>query len=186
MTRNKLIVLLALSTTVFTACQIGQPAERPLNTDGRPRVIKPATPVEEVLPVLKVSQKGQNSEFKLRSQTSRYLNDLKTELEITLSSSSQAYCQNEAPVLKEGEEQLKITIKAKDGKTAITKAEFAGNEAFEIFALRKTATLETKIPAESFESLKISDLNNAIVRGSLRIASEDLKMEGEYFTAICK
>ncbi len=190
MNRNKLISLLALSTIVLTACQMGQPPERPLNTGDRPRVTRttntPATPAEEVLPMLKITQKDQIGEFKLRSQTTRYLNEAKTELEISLSSSRLAYCQNESPELKEGEEQLKIIIKARDGKTAIPKAEFAKSTDYEISATRKSATLETKIPAENFESLKITDLNNAIVRGNLKIVTADLTMEGEYFTAICQ
>ncbi len=186
MRKHLSILIPVFSIFALTACQAGLPAERPLNQGDRPRVTYNTQPVEEVFPVLNVTQKDQKSEFKMRSQTSRYLNSSNTELEITLSSSAVAFCKNEAPTLKEGEEQLKFIIKSKDGKTPVGKTEFAKNEAYEISIMRKTPTLDTKIPADSLESFKITDLNNAIVRGHLKIAATDLTIEGEFFTAICK
>lgn len=192
------LTLLLLSAIVLTACQPALPPERPLNTGDRPRVTRGEEEIarEEVLPILSVERAGAKSELKLRSQTSRYLNAQNSALEITLTSSDLAYCQNENPALGEGEEELKITIRATDGQTPIGKIEFAGDDRFELSATYRgnappageTAAQPAEItlsPAD-FASLKVTDLNAAIVRGHLKIASADLSIEGEFFTAVCK
>lgn len=183
MINRKLIVTFILSALFLSACQNGTP-ERPVNTGDR-RNNTPEAPVEEVLPSLKVNAMGQASEMKLRSQTSRYLNDKKTELEIVLTSSKVAFCQNEKPTLLEGEEELRLTVKSKKN-TPVVAADYANNPDYEITAVRKTPSLETTFSPENFKSFKITDLNNAIVRGNINIAAKDMSIEGEYFTAICK
>lgn len=178
--------LLVLSIFILSACQPGLPPERPINTGDRPRVTRNTTPVEEVLPTFAVTSAETKSEMKLRSQTSRYLNAQSSVLEITLTSSRLAYCQNENPALGEGEEELKITIKSKDGKTAIVQDELANNDGIEIAGVYRNNQGDIPLQTSDFSSMKIIDLNSAIVRGNLQIATTDLSIEGEFFTAICK
>jgi hypothetical protein len=185
MNNRSLIIIFALASIALTACQGGTP-ERPINTAGDRRNEKPEVPIEEVLPSLKINAQGQASELKLRSQTSRYLNEAKSELEIVLTSSKVAFCQNEKPELLEGEEEVRLTVKSKDGKKAVVAADYANNADYEISAVRKTPAGETTFSPENFKSFKVTDLNNAIVRGNINIVAKDMSIEGEYFTAICK
>lgn len=136
MKSTNIFSLLVLSSILLSACQPALPPERPLNTGDRPRVTRgqPEVVREEVLPTLTIARGEAKSEMKLRSQTSRYLNAQNTALEITLTSSDLAYCQNENPALGEGEEELKIIIRSKDGKTPVDKIEFAGDDRFELSA----------------------------------------------------
>jgi len=186
MTKNKLLSLLALSAVLLSACQPVQPADTTGNPDVNSKTAATVTQYDEVLPVLKVTDQGQAGDFKLRSQTSRYPSGAKTEMQITLTSSPVAYCQNESPVLKAGEESLLITIKAKNGKTPVSKAELANNAAYDLSGIYQNAAGEVKLAAADFTSLKITDLNGAIARGSLKISASNLQIEGEFFTAICQ
>lgn len=211
MKSTNIFSLLVLSSILLSACQPALPPERPLNTGDRPRVTRgqPEVVREEVLPTLALTQGEAKSEMKLRSQTSRYLNAQNTALEITLTSSDLAYCQNENPALGEGEEELKITIRAKDGQTPIEKIEFAGDDRFELSATYRSnkpapagqtetsaadnesaqpsaAPADVTFSGADFTGLKITDLNAAIARGHLSITSTDLSVEGEFFTAVCK
>lgn len=179
---NKLIFALAFTLIAFSACQTPSQPEHVVKFD---RNID-KTPVEEVLPFLKITQGANQSELKLRSQTSRYLNPEKSAIEITLSSSKTAFCENQAPALKEGEAELKITVKAKDSKKAIAKEDLIKDTDFETSATYKTSTGEITISGDQFKSLSISDLNAAILRGNIQISAKDFAVEGEYFTAICK
>jgi hypothetical protein len=186
MNNKVLFALLALSLTLFSACQSPSVPEPLLNQGDRPRVTRGNTSTEQIYPVLKMEQSGQAGEFKLRSQTSRYLSDDKTTLEIILTSSDLAFCKNESPELKAGEQEIRFTVKSKDGKTPVAKEELANNSRFEISGVYKTTAGEVKLDGASFESLKLTDLNNAIVRGILKINSAGLKLDGEFFTAICR
>jgi hypothetical protein len=211
MKSTNIFSLLVLSSILLSACQPALPPERPLNTGDRPRVTRgqPEVVREEVLPTLTIARGEAKSEMKLRSQTSRYLNAQNTALEITLTSSDLAYCQNENPALGEGEEELKIIIRSKDGKTPVDKIEFAGDDRFELSATYRSnkpapaGQTETSAPdnesaqpsaapadvtfsGADFAGLKITDLNAAIARGHLSITSADLSVEGEFFTAVCK
>ncbi len=179
---NKLIFALTFTLIILSACQAPLEPEHVVKFDRN----TDKTPVEEVLPVLKVTQGPDHSELKLRSQTSRYLNAEKSAIEITLSSSKIAFCENQAPALKEGEAELKITVKAKDGKKAISKADLSKDADLEITAVYKTPSGEINISGDQFKSLAISDLNEAILRGNIQVSAKDFAIEGEYFTAICK
>ena len=64
---NKLIFALAFTLIAFSACQTPSQPEHVVKFD---RNID-KTPVEEVLPFLKITQGANQSELKLRSQTSR-------------------------------------------------------------------------------------------------------------------
>ena len=179
---NKLIFALAFTLITLTACQAPSQPEHVVKFDRN----TDKTPVEEVLPVIKITQGPNHSDLKLRSQTSRYLNAEKSAIEITLSSSKTAFCENQAPALKEGEAEIKITVKAKDGKKAIVKEDLSQDADFETSATYKTPAGEIMISGDQFRSLSISDLNAAILRGNIQISAKDFAVEGEYFTAICK
>lgn len=179
---NKLIFALAFTLITLSACQTPSQPEHVVKFDRN----TDKTPVEEVLPVIKITQGPNHSDLKLRSQTSRYLNAEKSAIEITLSSSKTAFCENQAPALKEGEAELKIIVKAKDGKKAITKEDLSKDTDFESIATYKTTAGEVTISGDQFKSLSISDLNAAILRGNIQISAKDFSVEGEYFTAICK
>lgn len=185
---NKYIIpLLVFSALVLSACQPALPPERPINNGDRPKVTKENTPpVEEVLPILAITFGEEKTEMKLRSQTSRYLGTQEAALEITLTSSKLAYCQNENPALGEGEEELKITVKSKDGTTPVDKGELAGNDQFEISGTYRNNLGDVQFQTTDFSSLNISDLNTAIVRGHIQIKTIDRSIVGEFFTAICK
>ena len=200
--KKHLILVLLISGLALAACETTLEPERPLNTGDRPRITNGNR--EEVLPMLSITQNGTESEMKLRSQTSRYLNEKKSILEINLTSSNLAYCQNENPALGEGEEELKITIKSKDGNTPIEAMQFVDDDRFELTAnyrSNKKANSEhstsnstdmsvtpTNIAFQSadFTNLTITDLSAAIARGELKISTENINIEGEYFTAICQ
>ncbi len=183
--KHKLILMLSLGLALvsLTACQ-----DSDVNTGfvGRQKAPVETRPDEEILPTLQIVEQGKASKMVLRSQTSSYLNEQKSALEIELTSSKVAFCQNEEPPLQTGEESLKIIIKAKDPKTTIAKGEFADNPDYQLTAIRKTASGETTLDSEQLKSFKITDINNAIVRGNLNVASPDLDISGEYFTAICQ
>lgn len=179
---NKLIFALTFTLIALSACQPSAEPEHVVKFDRN----TDKTPVEEVLPVIKITQGTDHSELKLRSQTSRYLNAEKSAIEITLSSSKIAFCENQAPALKEGEAELKITVKAKDGKKAISKEDLSQDSNFETSATYKTPAGEIAISGDQFKSLSISDLNAAILRGNIAISAKDFAVEGEYFTAICQ
>lgn len=183
MNKSKFVLTLLLAASLLTGCQDNGQPERPLNTDGRKSTQEEQKPIEEVLPVLKVTQGPNHSELKLRSQTSRYLSQDQSALEITLSSSQTAFCKNESPELKDGEAELKITVK---GKKPIVKEDLSQNKDLEINAVYKTSAGEVMISGDQFKSLNISDLNAAILRGNIQISAKDFALEGEYFTAICK
>ncbi|MCC6643187.1 hypothetical protein IT411_00375 [Candidatus Peregrinibacteria bacterium] len=185
MNKSKFVLALVLTAFMLAGCQDNGQPEHPLNTDGRKSNSNQEVkkPMEEVLPVLKVTKGPDHSELKLRSQTSRYLNPDQSVLEITLSSSQTAFCKNESPALQEGEAELKITVK---GQKAIVKEDLALNKDLEINAVYKTSAGEIMISGDQFKSLNISDLNAAILRGNLQISAKDFAVEGEYFTAICK
>ena len=190
------ITLLITSILVLTACQTSLPPERPLNTTGeRSRFTQNEedTQREEMLPVLTIADKDSKSEMKLRSQTSRYINANNSAIEITLTSSRLAYCQNESSALGEGEEEIKITIKAKDGKTPIEQNEYVDNNNFEISAIYRgnkqtsPSTLsDITFSSGDFITMEITDINTAIVRGQLKLSKDEITIEGEYFTAICR
>ena len=177
------IILLALT---LTACQESSVSPSKNQPGDRKTPVVATKPDEEILPTLQLKENNQDSKIVLRSQTSHFLNSQKSALEIDVTSSKIAFCENQHPELKDKEEELIITLKSKDGKTALTKGEYANNKDFEITASRRNAAGQTTIPVESFQSLKITDLNNAIVRGNLNITSPALSISGEYFTAICK
>jgi len=178
-----LTLLMAISLFSLSACDMGNSNQ---NTGDRNNPQVETRPDEEVFPTLDLKENGNASKIVLRSQTSHYLNDQKSAVEIEMTSSKIAFCENEEPPLKDKEESIKITIKAKNPKTAITKGEFVGNKDFDITATRKTTAGETTISADQFQSLKITDINNAIVRGNFNVSSTNLALSGEYFTAICK
>ena len=187
MSKQYILPVLILSIFVLSACQPAQPPERPINTGDRPRVTREKTPpAEEVLPVLAITKGENKSELKLRSQTARYLNNEKTALEIVLTSSNLAYCQNESPALGEGEEELKIVVKTVDGKFSVGQGELATEPGYELSGTYRTSQGDVALEKSAISSLNITDLNAAIVRGHLKIAGTDLAIEGEFFTAICR
>jgi hypothetical protein len=193
----KLLYLAMLTMAIailLAACQQASKVDQnPANPD-RPRVTK-KTPLEEVLPTLSITQKASTNtpvtpnEFKLRSQTSRYLNANKSALEITLSDSRQGFCKNEAPDLLDGESIIKISIKAKDGKSAIPKGVLTADK-FDLSVQKMTkygdAQTETKFAANEIPLFKITDINNSIARGNFKLDNSTTMIEGEFFTAVCK
>lgn len=183
MNTKTILVIATVTSLLLAGCQAGQPPERPLNTGDRPRVGEPVVaPEDEVLPTLNITEESEEREMKLRSQTSRFLDDNKQVLEITLSSSRLAFCENESPELLEGEEQIIITLK---GKTPIIDGK-AIDAGYELSAKYKSQTDEKEFAQENFTEMSISDINAAIVRGKMDINLEEFSIEGEFFTAICK
>lgn len=181
-----LLILTIISSVFLSACQdtsITSPAGK---SAGRTPPAVDARPDEEVLPTLQLKENGQDSKIVLRSQTSHFLNTQKSALEIDVTSSKVAYCENEHPALQAKEEEMIITLKAKNPKTSLDKGEFANSKDYEISAIRRNAAGQTTIPSESFQSLKITDLNAAIARGNFAISTPALTITGEYFTALCK
>lgn len=176
----KVIIIGSFSLVLLSACQSNLPPERPANTGDRTRV----TPVinnDDALPTLTFNQSDKEGKFLLKNQIARYLNPEKTELEITFSNLSREFCAVESQ-LKAGEQELKIIVKS---KVPIAKGELANNNN-EITAIYRDGSSEQKFTGKAIETLKITDLNGAILRGKLKFSEAGNLLEGEYFTAICK
>lgn len=185
MNKNTVLILATITTFLLAGCQFSsQPPERPLNKGDRSRVTTPiVAPEDEILPVLKISKDGQEKEMKLRSQTTRFLDDSKKTMEITLSSSRTTFCENESPELLDGDERLVLTLKS--NKDAITIGD-AKETAYELSGKYKNADGEIVLTAEEIKGLTISDLNDSIVRGNVDLGNDQISIKGEFFTAICK
>lgn len=184
MKKNTVLIIATIATFLLVGCQNNQPPERPLNKGDRSRVTTPVVaPEDEILPVLKISEGGQEREMKLRSQTTRFLDDSQKTMEITLSSSRTAFCENETPELLNGDEQLILTVKS--DKDAIATGD-AKESAYQLSGKYKNADGEIDLAADAIKGLTISDLNAAIVRGNLDVSNEQISIKGEFFTAICK
>ena len=191
MRKSIFLTSLVISALLLSACQSGQVSNpNSSSTNDRPRITDQTKSADDNLPVLKTKQSGLAGEFKLRSQTSRYLTSNKSSAEIILSNTTSAFCQKQKPTLLDEEQQIRIIIKSKDGKTAVSKGETVGNSNFELSLSKVTKAGEQKLDSLLITSLNITDLNNAILRGNLKSsASSDGKIEsydGEFFTAICK
>jgi hypothetical protein len=186
MNTKTILVLMTVASSLLVGCQNNQPPEHPLNTGDRPRIIEPnIAPEDEILPILKITEPiGGEREMKLRSQTSRFSGSDQKKIEITLSSSRLAFCDNENPDLKEKEEQVIITVESTG--TVIVPGETANSQNYTLSGVFKSAQGEKVISDESFTSLTITDINNAIARGNINISSEDISISGEFFSAICK
>lgn len=177
---QKVLALSCLSVFVLTACQNNLPPERPANTGDRPRVT-PVVNNDDALPTLAFTKGAEQAKFLLKNQTARYLNPEKTELEITFSNLTREFC---APAsdLQEGEQELKITVKAKN---AISKGELV-NADNQISAIYRDKSGQHQFSGAAISTLKVTDLNAAILRGKLKFSDAEQTFEGEYFTAICK
>lgn len=177
---QKVLALSFLSVLVLTACQNNLPPERPANTGDRIRVT-PVVNNDDALPTLAFTRGTEQGKFLLKNQTARYLNPEKTELEITFSNLTREFC---APAgdLQEGEQELKITVKAKN---AISKGELV-NADNQISAIYRDKSGQHQFSGTAISTLKVTDLNAAILRGKLKFSDAEQTFEGEYFTAICK
>lgn len=140
---------------------------------------------KEILPELSLNINGEISEFALRSQTSRFLNDNKSAVEITLTNSRLAFCDNQKPELSENDKFLTINISNKDNHPLQLGAQ-TENTQLEIKALLETSNQTIEVKQDQFKDLSFTDLNNAILRGSLNIQNEQLSLSGNFFTAICR
>jgi len=189
MSKSYLLSTLIISTLLLTACQSGQvTAPANVNNTDRPRISDQTKPVEAVYPILKTSQSGLAGEYKLVSQTSRYLSSDKSSLELNLSNTPSAYCLMQQPKLKDDEQQIRIVIKSKDSNNPITKGEAVGNAKYELTLSKYTKDGEQKLDPKLITSLNITDLNNSVLRGNLKSSSDGKieSFEGEFFTAICR
>ncbi len=142
------------------------------------------TEVKEVLPELSLNINGEISKFALRSQTSKFLNDNKSTVEITLTNSRLAFCDNQKPELSENDKFLTINISNKDNQPLQLGSQ-TGNTQLEIKALLEMKDQRIELSQDQFQDLSFTDLNNAILRGVLNIQSEQLNLSGDFFTAIC-
>lgn len=183
---KRISILILIASLFLVACQPVSDLNSTNNSNQQNNENKP--PVEEVVPVLKTVLNNQPGEFKLRSQTAHFLKSDKSSVEIILSNTYSAFCAKPSPTLGNDEQQITLTIKSNNGKTALTKGEMVGNATLELS--KKTSAGEVKLDPKLITSLKITDLNNAIIRGSLSSSnSTDGKiegLEGEFFAAICK
>lgn len=197
--KNLKLLIIAIITLIagvfFTACQ--QSAQNPTgNGSTDRRQVEDTTPAKELFPTLQISHKNTadanipptTGDFQLRDQTSHYTNSSKSALEITLTDSRKASCENENPELLDGESMIKITVKAKNGK-ALTAGDYTPDK----YDLAMTVTTKSgdqnkvvKFDATQIQSFKVTDLNKAIFRGNFQAVGTDTGLQGEFFTAICK
>jgi hypothetical protein len=181
--------LILVGLSIFIAgCQSTSnvPPERPLYPNGRST--EPETTVDpylnEVVPVLSMNVAGQGKEFKLRSQTARYLNPEKSALEIVLTDNREVSCQNPTPAFTSEQQKLIFTVKSKDGK-AIAMGDLTADANFEKQAEYQMGEVKNNFDNNSVKKLEFTNINDAIARGNLKLESTDLSLEGEFFTAIC-
>ena len=186
-----------VSAVFFAACQqsVLNPSGSNSNNSDRRHTDK-NLPVKELFPTLQLSLKNiadanippVTSDFQLRDQTSRYTNSAKSALEITLTDSRKASCENEKPELLDGESIINITIKSKNGK-ALTSGDYTADK-YEIAMTITTKSADqnkvVKFAANQMQSFKVTDLNKAIFRGSFKADNTEAGLQGEFFTAICK
>ncbi len=197
--KNSKLLIIAIITLLagifFTACQ--QTVRNPSgNLRNDRRQVGDATPVKEVFPTLQISHKNPadnnipptTGDFQLRDQTSRYTNATKSALEITLTDSRKASCEQENPELLAGESIIKITVKSRDGKP-LTAGAYTSDK-YDISGSIKTNNGDqdktTKFDSAQFSSFQVTDLNKAIFRGNFQVSGADTGLSGEFFTAICK
>ncbi|MGL5830989.1 MAG: hypothetical protein ACRCZE_02450 [Candidatus Altimarinota bacterium] len=178
--------ILIVASLFIAGCQpagTGQP-ERPLNPNGKP-VKQPEPIVEEIVPLLNMNAAGQSKEFKLRSQTSRYLNAEKSALEIVLTDNRDVSCQNPAPAMTADQQKITLTVKSKDGKSPIAMADLSTDTNFEKQAEYQIGETKTAFGNDAVTKLEFTNINDAIARGNLKLETTDLSLDGEFFTAIC-
>lgn len=182
---SKTLILVGLSLFI-AGCQNANPTppERPINPNGRPTQTQVDPNINEVVPVLNMNSAGQGKEFKLRSQTARYLNAEKSALEIVLTDNRQVSCQNLTPTFTADQQKITLTVKSKDGK-AIAMGDLSADANFEKQAEYQMGETKTAFNNEAVQKLEFTNINDAIARGNLKLQSTDLSLEGEFFTAIC-
>lgn len=182
---SKAFILVIISLFIAGCQSTGNGPERPNNQNNKPT--KPVEPVyEEVVPLLNMNSDGQTKEFKLRSQTARYLNAEKSALEIVLTDNREVSCQNLTPQFAADQQKITVTIKSKDGKAPIAMADLSADANFEKQAEYKIGETIKAFTNEEVKKLEFTNINDAIVRGNLKLETADLSFEGEFFTAICK
>jgi len=172
------IFILISVITILTACQkqAGSP-EKPLASD-QERIIKRTTRASLIVPVLTQDSAGEKSEYRLESQTARYLKDDKSQIEILLANNVATTCEQKADKLIDSQKIIKITISSNSGSIK------AGDQKSNSKVVLQSAGGEAEIT--NLEKLDITTINDSIVRGQLKLGTKDLSFEGEYFAAICK
>jgi len=179
----KITFLTAILSTSFLLSACNQ-AKAPSPTTKKPNSTQNA--IDDKVPTLTSNINGQTDQFKLRSQISRYLNEEKSSAEFLISNSVKLSCQMPSPKLATGEQIIKITINNKD-KSAVKRQEFKSGTDQEMSAeILNSDGTSVKFQGGDTASAVITDINSSIIRGNMRIKNENLSLQGDFFTAICK
>lgn len=154
---------------------------------------KPKVEKKEIVPTLisnfaevgTPTEKGY--EFKLRSQIAVYSKKDKSEIKVMLANTYAQSCTNQNAKLQDGDQKFILTLKNKDSK-AINTGEFK-KDTDHNFSVGLEAAENAKVdfvPKEDLSTLEITYINDAVIRGKIKLTDGIETIEGEFFAAICK
>ncbi len=182
MLKTKPVVITLFFGTLFllSACQPDNtlPPEKPLNSTSQNTRRVPPKRTTDIVPTLTVKQGENSSEFKLRSQTARYLNDQKSAMEITLADTFAINCQNLQIEPAADDQIFRFKISSTDGQALKEGAKLGAG-----------LTVEGEINQQQLSAISeftITTLNDAVIRGGLNTEDKEKNYQGDYFAAICR
>ncbi|MBD3270241.1 hypothetical protein GF376_01830 [Candidatus Peregrinibacteria bacterium] len=171
------IILISCSIFLVACQQTVDGPERPLNTSDQNRTnARTVKRASTIVPTLSVEQNGETTEYRLESQTARYLNDKQSELEILLGDNIKVTCEDNEP-LEADDNILKINVKSENDEAISPESPIVTT------AILQTGDDESEI---NVEQITISNVNDSIIRGDLILSNQEQSFSGEFFTAICR
>ncbi len=181
--KKGIITITLIAAIVFAACQAEAPGpEKPLANDQQRVEQRTNVRASKVVPVLNVDSLGERSEFRLVSQTAKFTNDQKNEVELIFGNKPLPFCAAEQTDLQTDEQRIKLLITKKDN-TEITVEDLSNNSNYDIQYSIIDQDGERALPI--VKKLTITTLNNSIIRGVMSFGDEQTNWDGEYFAALC-